>query len=30
VIANFYFGIDTSLTVGISKKAAEMLFGGVF
>lgn len=30
VLANFYFGIDTSLTVGISKKAAEMLFGGVF
>ncbi|MEJ2136553.1 MAG: monovalent cation/H+ antiporter subunit D family protein [Desulfofustis sp.] len=30
VIANFYFGIDTSLTVGVSKKAAEMLFGGVF
>ena len=30
VIANFYLGIDTSLTVGVSKKAAEMLFGGVF
>jgi multicomponent Na+:H+ antiporter subunit D len=30
VFANFYFGIDTSLTVGVSKKAAEALFGGIF
>ncbi len=32
VIANVYFGIDTSLTVGISQKAAAMLFsvGGTF
>jgi multicomponent Na+:H+ antiporter subunit D len=30
VFANFYFGIDTSLTVGVSKKAAEALFGGMF
>jgi multicomponent Na+:H+ antiporter subunit D len=28
VIANFYFGIDTSLTVSISEAAAEMLLGG--
>jgi multicomponent Na+:H+ antiporter subunit D len=27
VFANFYFGIDTSLTVGISKLAAQTLFG---
>jgi multicomponent Na+:H+ antiporter subunit D len=32
VIANVYFGIDTSLTVGISQKAAALLFsvGGTF
>jgi len=32
VIANIYFGIDTSLTVGISQKAAEIMFsvGGMF
>jgi multicomponent Na+:H+ antiporter subunit D len=29
VLANIYFGIDTSLTVGISKLAAQSLFGAV-
>ncbi|GAA4357177.1 monovalent cation/H+ antiporter subunit D family protein [Kangiella marina] len=29
VIANIYFGIDTSFTAGISEKTAELLFGGV-
>ncbi|RDX36913.1 monovalent cation/H+ antiporter subunit D family protein [Kangiella sp. HD9-110m-PIT-SAG07] len=28
VIANIYFGIDTSFTVGVSEKTAELLFGG--
>ncbi len=28
VIANFYFGIDTSLTVSVSESAANMLLGG--
>lgn len=29
VIANIYFGIDTSFTAGVSEKTAELLFGGV-
>lgn len=29
VIANLYFGIDTSLTVGVSEMAAAELFGGL-
>jgi multicomponent Na+:H+ antiporter subunit D len=28
VIANIYFGIDTSFTAGISETTAELLFGG--
>lgn len=30
VLANLYFGIDTSLTVGVSEMAAAELFGGLF
>jgi multicomponent Na+:H+ antiporter subunit D len=29
VLANIYFGVDTSLTVGVSKLAAQSLFGAV-
>ncbi|WP_223668449.1 monovalent cation/H+ antiporter subunit D family protein [Kangiella shandongensis] len=29
VIANFYFGIDTSFTAGLSERTAELLFGVV-
>ena len=29
VLANLYFGVDTRLTVGVSKLAAQSLFGGV-
>jgi multicomponent Na+:H+ antiporter subunit D len=27
VLANLYFGVDTRLTVGVSKLAAQSLFG---
>jgi multicomponent Na+:H+ antiporter subunit D len=29
VLANLYFGIDASLTVGVATRAAEVLIGGV-
>ena len=28
ILANVYFGIDTSLTLGVAEKAAMALFGG--